>query len=174
MIFYGPTAHCSSTWHPWCGTFFAKVLATRFSVMPALQTYCKWTVLFNWVSEGHYNHLHSVTNKKLLNTSNLFDIAAVMSASALMHAETVGSKIQEHNESTGLYFPFLLVSTQRITSLVAWYWYTRIDLWLRFCWLIMHVILIYQVISKKKINVNYSLIWLWHILLTWFMNVLHK
>lgn len=89
-----------------------------------------------YVSEGHYNHLHPVTNKRLLNTSSLSDIAAVMSASALTHAENVGSKIQEH-ESTDLYFPFLLVSAQRTTSLVTWYWYTRIDLWLWFCWLCM-------------------------------------
>jgi hypothetical protein len=67
----------------------------------------------------------------------LSDIAAVMSASAHIHAETVGSTVQEHHESTDLYFPFLLVSAHRITSVVAWYWYTRIDLWLWSCWLCM-------------------------------------
>jgi len=72
-----------------------------------------------YVSEGHYNHLHPVTNKRLLNTSSLSDIAAVMSASAHVHVESIDSKIQEHNESTGLYFPFLLVSAQRITSLIT-------------------------------------------------------
>jgi hypothetical protein len=64
----------------------------------------------------------------------LSDIAAVMSVSAHIHFETVGSTLQEHNESTELYFPFLLVSAQIITSIVAWYWYTRIDLCLWSCW----------------------------------------
>ena len=75
--------------------------------------------LIEYDSEGDYSHLYSVTNKRLPNTSSLADIAAVMSASAHIHVETIGSKIQKHSESTDLYFPFWLVSAQRITSLVT-------------------------------------------------------
>jgi len=84
--------------------------------------------IVEYVSEGLYNHLHPVTNKRLPNISSLSDIAAVMSASAHVHVKTIGSKILEDSESTGLYFPFLLVSSLRITlhdtdiqELYAWY-----------------------------------------------------
>jgi hypothetical protein len=71
-----------------------------------------------YISQGYYNHLPSVTNKRLLISSLAHIAALIMSASAHRHDKTIGTKIQGH--SLLIYTsPFLLVIAQRITSLVT-------------------------------------------------------
>jgi len=102
-------------WDIFCKSFVIMVFSDAcFAEVLQNVHFC----ILEYVSEGLYNHLHPVTNKRLPNTSSLSDIAAVVSASAHVHVDIIGSKIHEDNESTDLYFPFLLVSAQRITSLV--------------------------------------------------------